>query len=178
MELEALRYPVGKYHHPDSVDKILLQQWIDDIVSFPEQLSSSVQNLSKEQLDWQYRPEGWTIRQVVHHCADSHLNAIIRFKLALTEENPTIKPYLEHLWAQLPDIENDIEDALQILTGLHKKWGTIITSLSDTELARTYVHPEHGKIFDLKFTTGMYAWHCRHHYAHVLQAIDHKGVFN
>lgn len=178
MDLEALRYPVGKYHYPEKVDGQLKNEWINDIITFPENLAAVVTGLSKEQLEWVYRPEGWTIRQVVHHCADSHLNAIIRFKLALTEDNPTIKPYLEHLWANLADYHNDIEDSVQLLTALHKKWGTIITNLTDSELARTYIHPEHGKTFNLKFTIGMYAWHCRHHYAHILQAIEHKGTFN
>ena len=178
MDLEALRYPAGKYHYPDTVSDQLMKEWVNDITIFPEKLEAAVKGLSKEQLEWRYRPEGWTIRQVVHHCADSHLNAIIRFKLALTEDNPTIKPYLEHLWALLTDVQNDIDDSLQILTGLHKKWTTIITNLKEDELGRTYIHPEHGRELNLKFTIGMYAWHCRHHYAHVLQAIEHKGAFN
>lgn len=178
MELETLRYPVGKYQYPDNADEQLKKEWINDISTFPVKLAAAVNGLSQEQLEWVYRPEGWTIKQVVHHCSDSHMNAIIRFKLALTEDNPTIKPYLEHLWANLADYQNDIEDSLQFLTLLHKKWVTIITNLSASELKRTYIHPEHGKTFDLNYTIGMYAWHCRHHYAHVLQAIENKGTFN
>jgi hypothetical protein len=178
MDLEKLKYPTGRYLYPGKLSAKNKKQWIEDISSFPGMLKQSISSLSKEQLEWRYRPDGWTIRQVVHHCADSHMNAQLRFKLALTEDNPTIKPYMESRWAELPDMQNGLEDSFKILEGMHKRWVTLLKSLTEQDLARTYVHPEHGKTFDLNFTIGMYAWHCRHHFGHVLQAIVHRGQFN
>ena len=178
MELETLRFPVGKYHFPEKVDLDQREEWINEITLFPGKLEDAVKNLSDEQLNWRYRPDGWTIKQVVHHCADSHINAFLRFKLALTEDNPTIKPYKEGLWANLDDNQNDVDDSIMILKGLHKKWAALLNALSESDLQRTYIHPEHGRTFNLEFTIGMYAWHSRHHHAHVLQAIAHKGEFN
>lgn len=176
MNIEALKYPVGKLTY-DGIDQLLKKQWINDIATFPEKLDDVVSSLNEEQLNWIYRPEGWTIRQVVHHCADSHMNAQLRFKLALTEELPTIKPYVEAKWALLPDYELDVRIPLDFLHLLHKKWVYLLNELTDEELQRQYIHPEYGKTFDLNFTINMYAWHCRHHLAHVHQAIEHKGEF-
>ncbi len=176
MDLEKLKYPIGilKYEKP-TID--LLKQGIQDIEIFPKKIKTIINGLSTEQLNWHYRPDGWTIKQVVHHCADSHMNAIIRFKLALTEDKPTIKPYIEALWANLPDMTNDLSDSLLILEGLHNRWTTLLKSLGEQDLDRTYIHPEYNKTFDLATTVGMYAWHCNHHYAHIKQALDHKGKF-
>ncbi|MEQ8925310.1 MAG: putative metal-dependent hydrolase [Fulvivirga sp.] len=177
MDLEKLRYPIGKLNYTGSPTIDQRNRWIQDIAEFPDQLRAAVKDLTQEQLQWHYRPEGWTIRQLVHHCADSHINAQLRFKLALTEGLPTIKPYKESLWAQLPDIEVDISVSLDLLTALHKKWVYLLERLSEEDFSRQYIHPEHNKTFDLNFTVAMYSWHCRHHYAHVLQAIAHKGQF-
>lgn len=130
--------------------------------------------LSETTLELTYRPSGWTIRQVVHHCADSHMNAFIRFKLALTEDSPTVKPYREEFWAELPDILNlPIEPSLQILEGLHQRWATLLRSFGSREWMAGYIHPEHGKHVGLDEATGEYAWHCRHHLAHIRVA---KGL--
>ncbi|HNP20102.1 MAG TPA: putative metal-dependent hydrolase [Fulvivirga sp.] len=176
MDLEKLKYPTGKlkYEKPTAD---LLKQGITDIENFPKKIKTIINGLSAEQLNWPYRPKGWAIKQVVHHCADSHMNAIIRFKLALTENKPTIKPYEEALWANLPDMANDLSDSIILLEGIHNRWTTLLKSLTQQELERTYVHPEYNKTFDLATTVGMYAWHCNHHYAHIKQALDHKGKF-
>lgn len=177
MNIEDLRYPIGKFKYTDSNDA-LRAGWINDIAAFPSLLKNESQHLSPTQLLWKYRPEGWTIRQVIHHCADSHINAQMRFKLALTENTPTIKPYLESKWATLADINEDVQVSLDLLTSLHKKWVYLLKSLSPEELARDYIHPEHGRKFNLDFTIAMYSWHCRHHHAHVVQAIKHSGHFH
>ena len=135
-------------------------------------------DLSTEALQWTYRPKGWTIKQVVHHCSDSHMNSIIRFKLALTEDSPTIRPYYEDRWANLIDGNDDnLEDTLVLLKGLHAKLGKLLRHISDVDMSREFIHPEHGKRFRLDETIGIYAWHCMHHLAHIKQAIAHKGQF-
>ena len=136
-----------------------------------------VKDLSPLELDYIYRPGGWTIKQVVHHCADSHMNSLIRFKLALTEDLPTIKPYFEERWAELADYHNPISDSLIILQGVHNRWVTLLKSLDQEQLKRDFIHPEHQKRFTLKETMALYAWHCQHHLAHIEQALEFKNVF-
>ncbi|NMM47937.1 YfiT family bacillithiol transferase [Marinigracilibium pacificum] len=178
MELEQLKYPIGKYSKPESITSSILNSWIDDIESFPDQLHNLVEDLTEEQLNWRYRPGGWTIKQVVHHCADSHINSIIRFKLALTEDSPIIRPYFEDLWAETADATSDnIYYSLKILDGLHKKWVVLLRSLSEEQMERVYFHPEHNKHFTIRETVGTYSWHSRHHLAHIQQAIDHNGEY-
>jgi hypothetical protein len=170
MNLEKLKYPIGKYKKPDTLTTEILYNYITDIESFPERLRVEVENLTDEHLDTQYRPNGWTIRQVVNHCADSHMNGLARLKLALTEDKPTIKPYMETLWAELPDSKTiPIEPALHILDGLHKRWAVLLKSLSQDDLKRIYIHPEHGREFQLEESIGLYAWHCSHHLAHITE---------
>ncbi len=178
MDLDKLRFPVGKLNYSGIPNEELKKEWIKDIEDFPQNMTLAVQNLSDEQLEWKYRPEGWTIRQVVNHTADSHINSQLRFKLALTEDTPTIKPYLEARWAELPDMEEDIHVSLNLLAALHKRWVFLLKKLSPKDLQRQYIHPEHNKTFDLYFTIAMYSWHCRHHHAHILQAIKYKGQFD
>ena len=176
--LEQLKYPVGKFSTPAHYSDELIQKWIHIIKGFTAALEKEIKNLSSEQLNWIYRPEGWTIKQVVHHCADSHINSLIRFKWALTEEHPTIKPYYEHLWAELPDaLENDVQHTMMLLKGLHYRWGVLLDSLDEHQLERTFLHPDGNKIYTLKETIASYAWHCEHHLAHVKQAIQYKGAF-
>lgn len=177
MDLAQLKYPIGQYEYNGINDK-LKATWIEDIKIFPQKLSELTMPLSDEQLLWKYRPGGWTIRQVIHHCADSHMNAMLRFKLALTEDKPTIKPYFEARWSELSDVNQDITISIQILVPLHQKLVYLISSLADKDLLNEYYHPEYEKVFDLNYTIGMYAWHSRHHLAHVKQALDHKGEFN
>lgn len=121
--LEKLKFPIGEFSPPIQIDATTITHWITSIEAFPNRLEVLVKNLSIEQRNWKYRPEGWSIKQVVHHCADSHMNSIIRFKLALTETNPNIRPYWENRWAELPDsLDNDLSSALLLLKGLHQKW--------------------------------------------------------
>lgn len=166
--LEQLKYPIGRFKKPEIISKEYLQNCISIIENFPEKLKSEVGQLTDKQLDTSYRENGWTIRQVIHHCADSHINSILRFKLALTEENPTIKPYFEDRFAELTDSRNfPIEASLQILEGTHKRWTALLKSLSEEDLQKTFIHPEHNKEFSLEENIGIYAWHCNHHLAHI-----------
>lgn len=177
MEIEQLKYPVGKFTRPESFSPEEVKAWIKDIQYFPELLHDEVAPLKGNQLEWKYRPDGWCIRQVVHHCADSHLNSQIRFKLALTEDKPTIKPYEENLWAELPDMECPIEWSLSFLEFLHKKWVFLLERLSEKDLQKEYFHPASKRYFNLGQTIALYAWHCRHHLEHVKQAKAAKGKY-
>ena len=177
-DLEKLKYPVGKFIAPEEYSNSLRQEWIEIIAKFPERIAKLTESLSIDQLNWRYRPDGWKIKQVVHHCADSHMNAFIRFKLALSENSPTIKPYLQSEWAKMADVDKaDIEDSLMILRGLHKRFFLLLDSMSDEDFKRTYIHPEYGQTYPLGQVAGMYAWHCSHHLGHIRQAIHHKGQF-
>ena len=176
--LEKLKYPVGKFVWPQQVHATVIEDWIGQIDVFPNQLKNLLKGLDKTQLEWAYRPGGWTIAQVVHHCADSHMNSFIRFKLALTEDLPTIKPYNETKWASLPDVLNiSVVASQQILIGLHMRWVKLLESLSVEDLDRSIIHPEHGTEISLRRQIGLYAWHGKHHLAHIQQAIASKGKF-
>ena len=177
-EIEKLKFPIGKFNAPKHISSETIEGWIADIERFPKSIEDITKNLNKDQLSWPYRPGGWNIKQVVHHCADSHMNSIIRFKLALTEESPTIRPYFEDRWANLIDgNEDNLEDTISLLKGLHAKLGRLLRNISEEELSRTFVHPEHGQQFRLDETIGTYAWHSNHHLAHIKQAITYKGKF-
>lgn len=166
-----LRYPVGGFLATANPNTTLKAEWIKIISDFPAQLRAATSGLTEEQLNWPYRPGGWSIRQVVHHCADSHANAFIRFKLALTEEGPNIKPYDEAAWAKLVDtVHTPINSSLAILDGLHARWTVLLDHLSETDYERCFFHPEHGTAFSLTLGLDTYQWHCRHHLAHVEQA--------
>jgi hypothetical protein len=170
-EIDLLRYPIGKFLNPKIFSKEIASQNIEIIDHFPSLLTSEVHELSARELKFRYRPDGWTIAQVVHHAADSHMNAFVRFKLALTETTPTIKPYMENLWAQLPDVDAAPPDAsLKILEGLHVRWCTLLRSLSEKDFERKYSHPAQKREIMLSEVLGLYAWHCSHHLAHVQQA--------
>lgn len=166
--MNELRFPVGPFVKPILVTPELIDQWIQEIADFPIQLRSEIEGMSEQQLNTSYRPGGWKARQVVHHCADSHMNSFIRFKLALTEDSPTIKPYFEERWAELPDSTNaSIQASLRIIEGLHARWVTLLKSLDEADFKKTFFHPEHKRTFTLAETTAMYAWHSRHHLAHI-----------
>ena len=135
-------------------------------------------NLSEAELNYKYRPEGWTIKQVVHHCAASQINSLIRFKLALTEDKPSIRPCFEDRFAELIDYEEPINGSLSVLTGVHKKLVVLLKNLDQDDLKREFIHPEHGKPFSLEETIGVYAWHRNHHLAHIKQALNFKEKFN
>lgn len=169
-ELEKLKFPIGKFEKPLTITKHILAQWFTDISSFPVKLTNEVIHLSDEQLDTTYRPNGWTIRQVIHHCADSHMNSLTRLKLALTEEEPTIKPYFEERWAELTDSKNmSIHSSLKMLEGIHERWIVLLKNLTEEQYQRVFIHPEHGKKFRIDENIGVYAWHCNHHLAHITE---------
>ena len=179
MDIQELRYPIGKRIPVQNPDRHLINLWIKDIAAFPSKLEKILDGVTVEQLNYKYRPGGWTVKQVVHHCTDSHINSIVRFKLALTENIPGILPYFEDRWAKLPDSNNDdISYSLMLLKGLHKKWTVLLESLSDDQLKREYVHPEHENRLTVADTIHIYSWHCRHHYAHVVNGLESAGKYN
>ena len=178
INLEKLKYPIGKFKRPVLILENNIQQWISTIENFPNSIKSLTQNLKTDQLNWVYRPDGWNIKQVVHHCADSHMNAFIRFKLALTEDNPHIKPYNESAWAMLIDgCHYDISGSILIIEGLHKKWTLLLKSLSLIDFKKKYFHPESQTSSSLEVTLALYAWHCNHHLEHIKQALNHRNNF-
>jgi len=165
--MEDLSYPIGRFQAPRQFDDDLRGQFIGQIAEAPAKLRAAVRGLSNEQLDTPYRAAGWTLRQVVHHLPDSHLNSYIRFRLAMTEEVPTIKPYDQQLWAELPDARTaPIEMSLDLLDALHKRWVLLLKSFKASDFSRTFRHPEMG-IMTLDRTLALYAWHGRHHVAHI-----------
>lgn len=161
-----LQYPIGRFSFPDSTTAEERQAWIREIARAPQELRAAVVALSPEQLDTPYRPGGWTARQVAHHVPDSHMNAYIRLKLALTEDRPTIKPYDETRWAVLADTALPVEPSLDLLESLHVRWVRLLESMSEREYLRVFVHPESGP-WRLDQYLAQYAWHSRHHVAHI-----------
>ncbi|WP_312751027.1 YfiT family bacillithiol transferase [Epilithonimonas hominis] len=172
MNLEQLKYPVGKFVKPESITKDIIDSAISDIENFPNLVKAEIQNLDEKDLQLRYRPEGWTISQVVHHCADSHINSYMRFKLALTENVPTIKPYDESLWAELPDNNLSPLVSLQLLEALHARWAYLLKTLTVEDLSKEFIHPEQSEKILFKENILIYSWHCRHHLAHIRQAKD------
>ncbi len=170
-----LRYPIGKYEPVTNLTESLRREWIDNIAAAPVILRAAVKGLSEEQLNTPYRPEGWTVRQVVHHVADSHMNAYTRFRLALTEDGPTVKPYQEDKWARLEDARTaPVEISLSLIDSLHSRWVLLLRSLSPADFGRTFRHPERG-VMTLDANLGMYAWHGRHHTAHITSLRNRMG---
>lgn len=171
-----LSYPVGKLSYDNDVTAGKRTAWIRQIAETPDALRAAVANLDETQLDLPYRPGGWTVRQVVHHVADSHLNAYIRFKWTLTEQNPTIKPYDQGAWATLADTKlTPIGVSLDLLRAVHARWGTLLESLKEDDWARPLMHPENGPM-TLDRLLQMYAWHGRHHVAHVTELRKREGI--
>lgn len=176
MNLEKLRFPIGKPKIPVTITQKIITDWILILEDFPTKLTKLVQHLSEEQLDTCYRKDGWTIRQVIHHCYDSHHNSYTRFKWTLTENKPLIKAYFEDKWAALHDSKKaPILLSLNALTTLHAKWVYFLKGLSEQELSSTFVHPEGNEIVTLKENIGIYAWHCNHHFAHIEQLLIRKN---
>jgi len=170
-----LRYPVGPFEFEGSLSSGQRETLIDQIAATPEKMRKAVAGLSDEQLNTPYRPEGWTVRQVVHHVPESHMNSYVRFKLALTEEEPTIKPYFEDRWAQLADANQaPVGLSLDLLDALHGRWVWFLRSLKDADFKRTFRHPELG-IVSLDRNIALYAWHGRHHVAHVTSLRERMG---
>lgn len=167
-DLEKLKYPIGQFDCPKKISKQHIESWISILEKFPIRLENLVKYLSKEQLDTPYRPEGWTIRQVVHHLADSHHHSYTRFKWALTEDKPIIKAYYEERWAELSDSKfAPIQMSIEHLKAIHYKLVYLLRSLSPDDLNKCFIHPETNSDVLLSYNIGNYAWHSNHHYAHI-----------
>ena len=169
------RYPIGGYQPPKEVTPAMRQRAIDDIAALPAQFRAAIQGLNDAQLDTPYREGGWTVRQVVHHVPDSHMNAYVRWKLALTEDQPTIKPYEEARWAELADTKSTpIEVSLVLLDTLHDRWVRLLRSVKDSDFARTFRHPDHG-VRTLDWMLFLYQWHGKHHTVHITELRKQRG---
>ena len=170
-----LRYPIGEFKLEGQPTEQQLQRFISDIEETPSRLRAAVQGLSEQQLETPYRPGGWTVRQVAHHVPESHMNAYVRMKLALTEDNPTIKPYDEARWAETPDVRGTpIATSLVLLEALHHRWITLLRGLGPTDFARTFVHPASGP-WTLGGYVALYSWHGKHHEAHLTSLRERMG---
>jgi uncharacterized damage-inducible protein DinB len=171
-----LRYPVGKFDFDAPINDADYPKLITAIAEAPVALRSAVAGLTRDQLETRYRPGGWTVKQVVHHVPDSHLNAYTRFKLALTENEPTIKTYDEAAWAELPDSRKvPMEVSLDLLDALHLRWVALLRSMDTGDFNRGLRHPEHGRVLTLRQMLGLYAWHGRHHVAHITSLKKREG---
>jgi uncharacterized damage-inducible protein DinB len=161
------RFPIGKYE-PQPFSEKQKADWINDIKFLPAGIENAITNLDAAQIETPYRDGGWTVKQLIHHVADSHMNAYIRFKLGLTEENPTIRPYDQERWSKMVDSENvPVNVSVTLLHALHRRWHEILLSIKDEDFNRTVYHPEYKKEMTLWYLLGMYAWHSRHHTAHI-----------
>ena len=174
--MKDLRYPIGKFQAPTRFDAGARRDFIASIEATPAALRKSIAGLSPQQLDTPYRPGGWAVRQVVHHLPDSHLNAYVRTKLALTEEEPTIKPYEEARWAELIDGRAArVETSLALLETLHERWVLLLRSLTPEQLGRRFKHPDHSGLLTIDWMLAMYSWHGRHHVAHIASLREREG---
>ena len=174
-QLEQLRYPTGRRMIPEKVTAAHRTTWIESIARTPAALQSAVSGMTSQQLDTPYRPGGWTVRQVIHHLPDSHINAYTRFRWALTEDNPLIKTYKETKWAELPDARySDIEFSLKLLEAVHSRWVFLLNELGEDDFARSIVHPEDGPM-SLNDLLATYAWHGPHHIAHITSLRIRRG---
>ncbi|HET6232586.1 MAG TPA: putative metal-dependent hydrolase [Longimicrobiaceae bacterium] len=173
--MDDLRYPVGRFERPGRLSDAQRRELIAQVAATPARLRAVVEDLNEGQLDTPYRPGGWTVRQLAHHVPDSHLNAYTRFKLALTESEPTIKPYDEARWAELPDTRSvPVETSLALLDALHERWDAVLRGMQPADFERRLVHPENGPM-DLDALLALYAWHGRHHVAHVSALRERMG---
>ncbi|MEK0317890.1 YfiT family bacillithiol transferase [Cohnella sp. 56] len=174
--MEDLRYPIGKFAFEGDISTAQRRLWMQEVAALPGELSETVRGLGEAQLDTPYRDGGWTVRQVVHHVADSHMNSLMRFKLALTEERPAIKPYEEQLWAELADSRlMPVEASLALISALHARWTVLLDAMTDEQFAREFYHPGSGEHVRLDRCLGMYAWHGRHHTAHIAALRERAG---
>lgn len=170
------RYPVGTFQRRDVLTPEERAECIEQIAAVPRAMREAVAGLSESQLDTPYREGGWTLRQVVHHLPDSHMNSFMRFKHALTEETPTIKPYDEARWAELPDVAaTPVATSLDLLEALHDRWVHLLRAMPADDFARTLKHPEHPGAMTLDTMLGLYAWHGRHHTAHITSTRARNG---
>jgi hypothetical protein len=167
IDLEKLKYQIGKFEEQEDYNLIEIERFISTIRTFPEDLAREIDGLVDGDLEKTYRPGGWTIKQVVHHVFDSHMNALLRFKLALTEENPIIKPYNEAAFANLLDYNLPLNTTMNAIFGVHQHWVQVIAGMKNEDFDRTYFHPEQQKAITLKTALAIYNWHCKHHLDHV-----------
>lgn len=166
--LKQKKYPIGRFEVPEDICDIKLNEYIKVIKNFPDKLKILIENFNDEQLDTQYREGGWTVRQLINYIADSHINSLMRLKLALTEENPSIKPHDEAKWAELQDSVNmPIKPAMRMIKGTHQRWAHLLKSMTNKQFERTFHHPEQNKNYDLRTYLAHYVWHCNHHFAHI-----------
>ena len=176
LDIEQLKYPIGKTNIPKNISSDDIKNWITILEEFPNNLDTLTKNLNQEQLDTPYRNGGWTIRQVIHHCYDSHHNSYTRFKWTLTEEKPIIKAYFEDRWAELFDTKSaPIQLSLDSIKALHAKWVYLLKGLTSDDLNKYFIHPEGNEKVTLKENIGIYAWHCNHHFAHIENLLIRKN---
>ena len=173
-KIEDLRYPIGNFEANFEITPELRNSFIQTIEDLPQKLKEAVEGLSDEQLETPYRPEGWTVRQTVHHVADSHINLFIRFRLALTEDAPTIRPYNEAEWAKLPDAKMPLDVSFKIIEGVHSRLTNLLQAMTDEQFARKLIHPESGE-WTIEAMLSLYDWHSKHHTAHIMRLRERKG---
>lgn len=174
--MSELSFPIGKFRWPETISASDRSTWISEIAATPGWLRDAVAGLTDSQLDTPYRPGGWTVRQLVHHLADSHLHAYARVHFALTEDTPTIKPYDQDAWAALPDAATSpVELSLKLLEALHERWVALLTTLDDTAMRRTFRHPEYTRETTIEVVLAMYAWHGKHHVMHITALRERQG---
>ena len=174
-DMDRLKFPIGAWSYPESTSPAEWKTWIAVLAAAPQQMRAAVEGLTPDQLNTPYRPGGWTARQVVHHVPDSHMNGYIRFKLAVTEDTPTIKPYNEALWSELPEVfATPIETSLVLLDTLHGRWVGLLESMTEADFGRKFHHPEVGTLTLGQYLAG-YAWHSRHHVAHITSLRQRMG---
>jgi hypothetical protein len=177
-EMEELKYPIGKYKPLKTHSANSIKQGIKTIREFPDKVKKEIKGLNETQLEYRHRPGGWTLLQLVHHCADSHINAFCRVKLALSENKPVIKPYDQSAWANADDASvTPVEWSLSILDGLHKRWAYLLDELGDNDYNKQFIHPELRREVSISDVLFLYAWHCEHHLAHIKQAKKYKNNF-
>lgn len=169
--METLQYPIGRFSLPKEVSPAEIKAAIQKISLLPTQMAATVRAMSKVQIDTPYRPGGWTVRQVVHHVPDSHMNAYIRYKLALTEDSPVIKPYEEAAWANLIDSSMDVEVSLILLDAIHTRWVPIMENMTAVDWQRAFIHPQYNRRQTLAQTVMLYAWHGEHHHEHIRASV-------
>jgi len=175
-DIEQLKYPAGKLQIPKQITETDIKMYINTIAQFPEQVATEIKGLTNDELSsYHYRLGGWNIKQVLNHCIDSHMNSVVRFKLALTEENPIIRPYDETAWAELSDtLLYDVSESIQLLRSIHKRWVFLLNSLTTEQFDRTFIHPDGNEVVTLKENLCIYSWHCENHFLHIANAKKFK----
>lgn len=175
-DIQQLKYPAGKLTIPAEISETQIKEYIATIAEFPQRVATEIKDLTEDELSsCHYRPKGWNIKQVLNHCIDSHMNSFIRFKLALTEENPTIRPYDETAWAELPDtLMYGVSESIRLLQSVHKRWVFLLNNITAEKFTRTFVHPDGNEVVSLKENLCIYAWHCENHFLHIANAKKFK----